>query len=308
MAPKRSLRYRHHGAAYRHKKRRLAKRGLSLPVKLLGVMALFFALIGLASLGHWYFGGGRPMVLTVEVIEREISRVDQLEPITQKQVKPVLYRGAPPLETLTIDEKKRRFIEMILPAVLIAKHNQDVARNRVEAILAKQYPTLEEQRYIRHLLARYRTTKTDILLSRLSTHPTSIVLAQAALESGWGTSRFFKEANNLFGVWSFNPSEPRIAANATRSGRPIFLKRYESPLHSIEDYFKTVGSSRSFEQFRDARLRNSDPFHLIRFLGFYSEQRQLYIDKLHRVVESNNLTEYDNYELDASYLKLKAAP
>ncbi|MGE4295952.1 MAG: glucosaminidase domain-containing protein [Campylobacterales bacterium] len=304
----RSIRLRHSGAALRHKKRRLAKAPFKAPLRLLGLMLAFFSGIGLMALGYWFYGGGRPMILEVQTIEHTIESHAQIEPFACDRVKPVLYTGRMGLEELSVPERKQRFIEMILPAVLVAKHRQDVIRERVEGILAKHYPSRSDSAYIERLLRHYRTTETEILLSRLYTHPASIALAQAALESGWGTSRLFQEAYNLFGVWSFNPREPRILASGHRGGKPIYLRRYESPAHSIEDYFKTVGTSRSFEQFRNERLTSSDPFHLISFLGLYSEQRELYVNKLHRIVEANNLTRYDQCRLDPSYLKLKAAP
>lgn len=303
-----AARLRHRAVALRHKKRRIARGRIRLPVRLLGLMLAFFTGIGLLSLTYWLYGGGRERVWEVQTIERALASAEEIEPITGPAVRPVLYTGAPGLENLSVAERKTRFIEMVLPAVLVAKHRQDMARERVESILKKTYPTRADQLYLNRMLAHYRTTETDILLSRLSTHPASIVLAQAALESGWGTSRIFLEAYNLFGVWSFNSREPRILAAGHRGGKPIYLRRYDSPMHSIEDYFKTVGTSRSFEQFRNERLSSSDPFHLISFLGLYSEQRELYIEKLHRIVEANNLAQYDTYRIDPAYLKLKAAP
>ena len=62
---------------------------------------------------------------------------------------------------------------------------------------------------------------------RLKTHPTSIVLAQAAIESGWGSSRFYKEANNVFGVWSYSENEPRIKAMEDREGKSVYVKKYD---------------------------------------------------------------------------------
>lgn len=270
-------------------------------------MLAFFAGMGLLALGYWFYGGGRTLTWEVEIVERALDSHASIEAVDSPSVKPILYSGHPQLDDLTVEERKRRFIDLVLPAVLIAKHRQDELHARIEVIAKKSYPTHPERAFLRRTLEQYRTTDPQILLSRLSTHPTSIVLAQAALESGWGTSRLFLEANNVFGVWSFNPYEPRVLAVGHRGGKPIYLRRYDSIMHSVEDYFKTVGTSRSFEQFRDARLSSSDPFHLISFLGLYSEQRELYTRKLQRIVEANDLARYDNYRIDPAYLTLKAA-
>ncbi len=151
------------------------------------------------------------------------------------------------------------------------------------------------------MLERYRTEDIATLKRRLHTHPPSLVLAQAAIESGWGTSRFFAQANNIFGVWSFNANEPRIEALGSREGKAVYLRKYDTLLEAVEDYFRTLATSRSFSQFRHARLKNDDPLHLVTFLGHYSEQREAYIQKVQSVIEHNNFTQYDSYELDPAY-------
>ncbi len=74
----------------------------------------------------------------------------------------------------------------------------------------------------------------------MKTHPVSIVLAQAAIESAWGESRFFKKGNNIFGMWSYNRKEPRMRARETRNGKPVYLKKYRSLSDAIDDYFVTM--------------------------------------------------------------------
>ena len=88
----------------------------------------------------------------------------------------------------------------------------------------------------------------------LKPHPKSIALAQAAMESSWATSRFFTEANNVFGVWSFNESEPRIAAGKKRGNKTIWVKKYHSIKASMQDYYRTLARGVAFSEFRKLKM------------------------------------------------------
>ena len=108
----------------------------------------------------------------------------------------------------------------------IAKKEIDFQREQV--ILLKKKTVLDEldSAFLRPLKVAYRAETLDQLIKRMKTHPTSIVLGQAAIESGWGRSRFFKEANNVFGVWSMNPKDDRIPTKIRRGDDQVFLKKY----------------------------------------------------------------------------------
>ena len=131
--------------------------------------------------------------------------------------------------------------------------------------------------------------------------PVSLVLAQAALESGWGSSRFFKEANNVFGIWSFSENDQRIVANESREGRAIFLKKYDNFLGSVEDYHILLAKSDNYSDFRDCIHRDNNVFEMIWYLRMYSERRDQYVIMLRNVIVSNSLIRYDGYQLNPEY-------
>lgn len=76
------------------------------------------------------------------------------------------------------------------------------------------------------------------------------MLAQAAIESGWGSSRFFREANNVFGIWSYNADESRIKAAESRGDDVIYLRSYPDLSGAIQDYFVSLGRAKPYSAFR----------------------------------------------------------
>ncbi len=229
---------------------------------------------------------------------KEIKTLEDIVPINDRNVSAVIYTNTIPLpDTMPVSIKKKAFIEMILPSVLVAKYRLETLHDKVEKISQKTKLTQKEKVFIEALFKKYKTTEIDILLARLIPHPVSIVLAQAAVESGWGSSRFFIKANNIFGIWSFNKKDKRIPALETRGAKAIYLKKYDSLEESISDYFRTLGTSKSFKNFRNSRLLHDDPLRLIHDLKYYSELREEYVKKLRRVIVHNNLSQYDEYQL-----------
>jgi Bax protein len=229
---------------------------------------------------------------------------EDILPLSGKTLQPVVYRGNLSLAGLPVAEKKKKFFALLLPQILLAKQELADLREEVRRIAGETDPGPEDARWLQAMLDRYRAEDADQLLVRLHTHPTSIVLAQAALESGWGTSRFFREGNNVFGVWSFDPAEPRMAAGETRGERRIFVKRYPSLRGSISDYFVTIGRG-PYSAFRRARLRQDDPLELIPHLDRYSELGQEYVRRLALTIRSNDMNRFDLYRLGSGTLAMK---
>jgi len=132
---------------------------------------------------------------------------------------------------------------MILPAILISKANLEIKRERVLSLMNTPVENMDEDDidFLDALYKKYKTKDIRKLANRLKTHPVSIVLAQAAIESAWGESRFFKKGNNIFGMWSYNKNEPRIKALGNRNGKAIYVKKYANISDAIDDYFAVIG-------------------------------------------------------------------
>ncbi|MDR3347027.1 MAG: glucosaminidase domain-containing protein [Helicobacteraceae bacterium] len=264
---------------------------------------LFFMLSALPAFIYWCFGADKEREITIET--RAPISANDIEEFNTTQIKPIVYVNLPKFTDMQLDIRKQKFIDLVLPSILIVKEQHQEQINRIKTILSKAYPTKSDQEFIRSLMSQYRATDIDELIKRLSTHQTSIVLAQAALESGWGTSRFLREANNLFGIWSFNKNEPRIYGVTRKNGQAIYLRKYESLLQSIDNYFFIIATGKNFADFRNARMNNDDPLYLATLLIQYSEQRETYVKKIQHVINSANLRQYDSYTIDTAYIKEK---
>jgi Bax protein len=125
-------------------------------------------------------------------------------------------------------------------------------------------------------------------------HPQSITIAQAAMESAWGTSRFFKEANNIFGMWSVNSHEPRIAAGEQRGGKKtIYLKKFNTLEDSVRAYYLTLSRAKTYKKFRQLNYETDNPYTIINGLVNYSEKGEEYVKELAQMIRYNKLTNYD---------------
>ncbi len=239
----------------------------------------------------------------IEVRHRPLRSPEDILPLEGERVPPVTYRGNISLAGLPVPEKKAKFFALMLPQVLLVKQELADQRAEVARIAAEAEPSHADRVWLAGMLDRYRADDAEDLLVRMEDHPTSVVLAQAALESGWGTSRFFREGNNVFGVWSFDDSEPRMAAGETRGERTIWVKRYPSLRGSIADYFVTLGRG-PYTDFRQARLTEEDPLQLIEHLHRYSELGDEYVRRLALTIRSNTLHRFDRYQLGSGLLAM----
>ena len=211
-----------------------------------------------------------------------------------------VYTKAIDLTGLDVQNKKQAFINLMLPSILIAKHQLEQDRIKVLALQKKIEPLSDkESNYIEYLKKNYKCKTFKELLSRLKTHPTSIVLAQAAIESGWGTSRFYKEANNIFGVWSYSENESRIKAMEDREGQSVYVRKYDALPESIVSYFKTIARG-PYSEFRASREKISEVSVLISYLEVYSELREEYVKRLDQLIQYNKFEKYDSYRLKMS--------
>jgi len=218
--------------------------------------------------------------------------------IMNGSVKPIVYTKTISLSELSIENKKKSFIDMIIPSILIAKHRIKEDREKVKKLLFEQNLSKEEKLWLTKKRHIFKSETNDELYNKMELHPTSIVIAQAIIESGWGTSRFFEEANNLFGIWSFYEHEKRIEAAETRGDEKVYLKMYSNIEQSINDYFLMLSTKDAYEEFRAIRLKSQDPFELIKALGKYSELGEEYIENLKNTIEKNELLAYDTYRLE----------
>lgn len=192
-------------------------------------------------------------------------------------------------ENMDVQIKKERFYDLIAPVVL--KIYNELFEFYIEVEQDIQQQTNQEK--IAELKLFYDVEEDEELLAALKPHPPSIALAQAALESGWATSRFYLKANNIYGMWSFDVTEPRIAANERRADKTIWLKRFDSLEDAVKAYYELLAKSSAYKDFRQMRLQTDNPLELVKKLDNYSELGEDYTKELRKMIRHNKLSRYD---------------
>lgn len=256
----------------------------------------FFIYIFIFTLGTFIYGEN-----SIPKVEYKKIELNSLEDINNWKNSEELYAFTKiniDLRNLPAVKKKNTFINILLPAINVV--NAEIKNNKkiVKTLSQKENLTPKEKTYAENLFKKYRVEYGDWekLDSRLIIYPTSLILTQGAIESAWATSRFFREANNLFGMWSTNPNEPRIPAKGVRDNGFIpYLKKYESVKDSVADFVLNLSRNSAYNQLRELLNENHPPEVVAKGLIKYSEEGETYVKKVINTMEYNNFTVYDSY-------------
>lgn len=241
-------------------------------------------------------------------------------------IDPVLFNSFPDnLHTLSISDKKTIFLHALLPAALYANQLVENERLRLFELLAlsdslpEDFPLekipegwqkilgVDDKEWLLGLGKRYKAKTIAQLKRRVRSVPVSLILAQSALESSWGTSRFAVEGNNLFGIRTWG--KKGLVPEGRDTGSTFLVARYDTILDSIKAYIITLNSHHLYVKFRTLRLESQDPEVLSEGLLFYSENRESYITKVNRIIRYNRLKRFDTLHLSRhdNGLALKAS-
>ena len=188
-----------------------------------------------------------------------------------------------------VKEKKHRF-RCLVESDIQAIYSELSAQYTFVLNAVSQNGDNEE---LKRLRLKYGVETNQDLLTAIKPHPRSIAIAQAAIESAWGTSRLFTEANNIFGIRPFSTDEPRIAANEKRGDKTVWLRKYVSIRESIADYYLVLGRASAYRGFRNLKMKTADPHQLVTKLNGYSERKAGYVRELSSIIRYNNFHELD---------------
>lgn len=212
-------------------------------------------------------------------------------------------------------ERKTIFFRAVLPLVL--RVNEEILAERrklldIRARLRAHHHVAQAERaWLQAMAERYETTPGDIdqLVKRVDVVPPSLALAQAAEESGWGSSRFVREGNALFGQWVMVDEGHQIPLTRDE-GRTHRVARFASLLDSVRAYARNLNSHRAYREFRDARAaaraegHAASGFDLAQHLGRYSQRGAAYIHRIRGLIVVNGLRDLDDAKLDAREVRL----
>ncbi|MDH5611323.1 MAG: glucosaminidase domain-containing protein [Gammaproteobacteria bacterium] len=200
-------------------------------------------------------------------------------------------------------ERKQAFIAYLSP--IIEEKNRSLFDDRQKLIHLSQKLKLNirEQRWLNHISQYYGNdtfdtsddTQWSALLEKVDIVPTSLAIAQAAQESGWGSSRFAQEANNYFGQWCYTKGCGLIP-NDRNENAIHEVAKYKSIKESIVTYIHNLNTNRAYKEFRAIReqLRKSGQlltgYQLAKGLQLYSERGHDYVREIQALIRNNKLS------------------
>ena len=231
-----------------------------------------------------------------------------------KLVKPISLTLLPS-EIKQIENAKKRknlFIQIILPLVIKENNKIKSDRNKLFNILNKSKNTLAENNWLNSKFKQYGVVNKNLLTLkiRMDEVPVSMAIAQAAKETGWGTSRFAQEGNALFGQWTW--SGEGIKPAGADDGTTHKVMKFKVLQASVKAYQRNLNTHSTYRDFRSARaeLRNEnkklDSIVLTEHLDKYAETGKEYVRILQQIIRQNNLEDFDDAKLLPSSIDLES--
>ena len=207
-----------------------------------------------------------------------------------------------------VKQQKMAFFNYIFP--LINEQNQLIRDQRERLLVlagtASENQNKADQKFITELAGYYKVdaeslnkTVIETLLLRVDQVPASLALAQAAMESAWGTSRFAVQANNLFGQWCYEEGCGLVPLRRN-AGSKHEVAKFDSVSNAIRSYLRNINTHRAYSDLREHRaiLRDEGKTvsgHLLaENLIDYSEMREAYVHEIQAVIRINKLGQYDS--------------
>ena len=232
---------------------------------------------------------------------------------SQKLVKPIYFTQFPrDLDELQSTKlKKETFIKIVLPLIVAENERILADREKLITLAEKKFTTDLEKQWIRQKLLEYRVKKGDLkqLLVRMDIIPTSIALAQAAKESGWGTSRFALEGNAIFGQWTW--SGHGIAPLDRESNKNHKILKFPILRASVKAYQNNLNTHKSYLKFREKRVKLRENkkkisgLELTETLNNYAQTGVEYTKILNQIIRQNRLTDFEPVKLVNSVKKIE---
>lgn len=222
-------------------------------------------------------------------------------------------------------EKKAAFFSFLYPRIVLANSRILIERGYLDSLTEKDTLSKQEHTWLAAQSKRLRVDEEPgspgqfaLLEKRLDVIPPSLIMAQAANESAWGTSRFATRGNNLFGQWCFTKGCGLVPQSRVE-GASHEVAAFPSPYHSVRAYIQNLNRHGSYQVLRNTRLDDreaGDPLSglsLARGLISYSERGEEYVDEIRSMIRYNNLAFYDTEfrdilsDLSPSHLKSLAS-
>ena len=231
-----------------------------------------------------------------------------------KLVKPVALTLLPNEIKMIENTKKRKdfFIQIVLPLILKENNNIKMDRKRLFKIINKSNNTNLEKKWLEKKYKQYGIPSKDlsILKIRMDEVPVSLALAQAAKETGWGTSRFAQEGNALFGQWTWSGEGLKPKDADKNEGHKVM--KFNVLQASVRAYQRNLNTHSTYKDFRRARAelrdqeKDLDSVILSQYLKEYAETGDKYVEVLQKIIKQNNLKDFDDAKLLPTSIELES--
>ena len=232
----------------------------------------------------------------------------------EKLVKPLALTWLPyELKNIqSTKDRKELFIQIVLPLILKENNNIKLDRIKLFSIINKNNNSDLEKKWLNKKYKQYGVSSKDlsVLKIRMDEIPTSLALAQAAKETGWGTSRFALEGNALFGQWTWSGEGLKPKESDFSEGHKVM--KFKILQASVRAYQRNLNTHKSYKEFRLARAqlrdqgKSLDSLVLSEFLDSYAETGKKYVEILQKIILQNNLKDFDDAKLLPSSKKLES--
>jgi Bax protein len=211
-----------------------------------------------------------------------------------------------------VKDRKKLFIQIVLPLIVEENIKIRLDRKKLFNILNKKNNSTIEKKWLDNKFKQYGIKDNDLsdLKIRMDEIPVSLAIAQAATETGWGTSRFAQEGNALFGQWTLSGDGIKpAAANANSTHKIMKFKVLKA---SVRAYQRNLNTNRSYKKFRKIRAIQRDnnnklnSLELVKYLDKYAETGIKYTKNLKKIIQQNSLTELDNVNILTKNNKIRS--
>ena len=222
-----------------------------------------------------------------------------------KLVKPIKI-DILPSEIKSIENTKKRkelFIQIVLPLILEENKKIKIERKTLFSILNKNSNSQEERNWLKSKFKQYGVVNSDLatLKIRMDEIPVSLAIAQAAKETGWGTSRFAQEGNALFGQWTYDGKGIKPAGSDEDDTHKVM--KFKILKASVRAYQRNLNTHKSYKKFRKVRAIQRDVYgslnslELANYLDKYAQTGNEYTKILKKIIEQNKLTDFDDAKI-----------
>ena len=232
----------------------------------------------------------------------------------KKLVKPVALTLLPQEIKMIENVKKRKefFIQIVLPLIIQENNNIRLDRKTLFNIINKSNNTASEKKWLEKKYKQYGVNSRDlsVLKIRMDEIPTSLAIAQAAKETGWGTSRFAQEGNALFGQWTW--SGEGLKPKKAEEGKGHKVMKFNVLQASVRAYQRNLNTHSTYKDFRKARAefrdlnKPLDSIELSTHLHKYAETGNQYVEVLQKIILQNKLKDFDDAKLLPSSIDLES--